>query len=149
MNDFAASAEDVSEDVLEVAILLTQTVASDGYSELAQSIAAQFAQRGDLQRALDLAHTIGDTYLKDQTLGLIAAQSIDSNEIEPAELLDAIEDPVLQDLAAEQVAIQYAGIGDVENSLGLVSQLPDNEPVLSQIAVGLAANGFEPQAQDV
>jgi len=149
MNDFAASAEDVSEDVLEVAILLTQTVAGDGYSELAQSIAAQLAQRGDLQRALDLANTIGDPYLKDQTLGLIAAQSIDSNEIEPAELLDAIEDPVLQDLAAEQVAIQYAGIGDVENSLGLVSQLPDNEPVLSQIAVGLAANGFEPQAQDV
>ena len=149
MNDFAANAEDVSEDVLEIAILLTQTVEGDGYSELAQSIATQLAQRGDLQRALDVAETIADPYLKDQTLGLIAAQTIDSNEIDPGELLDEIEDPVLRDLATEQVAVQYAATGDLENSLALVSQLPDNEPVLSLIAVGFAANGFETQSLEV
>jgi len=149
MNDFAANAEDVSEDVLEVAILLTQTVDGDGYFELSQSIATQLAQRGDLQRALDVAETIADPYLKDQTLGVIAAQSVGSNEIEPGELLDAIEDPVLRDLAAEQVAIQYAATGDVENSLAFVSQLPDHESVLSLIAVGLATNGFEAQSLDV
>ena len=149
MNDFAANAEDVSEDVLEVAILLTQTVDGDGYFELSQSIATQLAQRGDLQRALDVAETIADPYLKDQTLGVIAAQSVGSNEIEPGELLDAIEDPVLRDLAAEQVAIQYAATGDVENSLAFVLQLPDHESVLSLIAVGLATNGFEAQSLDV
>ena len=149
MNDFAANAEDVSEDVLEIAILLTQTVEGDGYSELAQSIATQLAQRGDLQRALDVAETIADPYLKDQTLGLIAAQTIDSNEIDPGELLDEIEDPVLRDLATEQVAVQYAATGDLENSLALVSQLPDNEPALSLIAVGFAANGFDTQSLEV
>jgi len=149
MNDFAANTEDVSEDVLEVAILLTQTVEGDGYFELSQSIATQLAQRGDVQRALDVAETIADPYLKDQTIGVIAAQTVGSNEIEPGELLDVIEDPILRDLATEQVAIQYAAAGDVENSLGLVSQLPEPEPVLSLIAVGLATNGFEVQALEV
>jgi tetratricopeptide (TPR) repeat protein len=149
MNDFAANNEDVSEDVLEVAILLTQTVDGDGYAELAQSIATQLALRNDPQRALDVAETIADPYLKDQTLGLIAAQTIDSDEIDSGELLDAIEDPVLRDLATEQVAVQYAATGDIENSLALVSQLPDNEPVLSLIAVRFAANGFETQSLEV
>src|SRR5258705_10599947 len=117
MNDFAANEEDVSEDVLEVAILLTQTVDGDGYSELAQSIANQLSERGDFQRALDVAETIGDPYLRDQSLGNIAAMSVDVNEVEATELLAAIEDPMLADLAFEQPPIRHAMVGTTDKSL--------------------------------
>lgn len=149
MNDFAANEEDVSEDVLEVAILLTQTVDGDGYSELAQSIANQLSERGDFQRALEVAETIGDPYLRDQTLGNIAAMSVDVNEDEATELLAAIEDPVLADLAVEQLAIRYAEVGNTEKSLELAFRLPDSDPALASIGHTLASKGFDIQAREI
>lgn len=148
MNDFAAN-EDVSEDVLEVAILLTQTVDGDGYAELSQSIANQLAERGDLQRALDVAETIADPYLRDQTLGNIATMSVDVNEDEATDFLEAIEDPVLKDLAVEQLATRYAEVGNTEKSLDLAFRLPDSDPVLAAIGHTLAAKGFEVEAQEI
>jgi tetratricopeptide (TPR) repeat protein len=149
MNDFAANEEDVSEDVLEVAILLTQTVDGDGYAELSQSIAIQLAERGDLQRALDVAETIADPFLRDQTLGNIATMSVDLNEDEATELLTAIEDPVLRDLAVEQLAIRYAEMGNTEKSLEMAFRLPDSDPALASIGHTLATKGFEVQAQEI
>ena len=131
-----------NEDLLASALAVAETVEGEEHSELLEAIATEYCRRGDLSTAEELAETIQDPYLRDRTIGTLAALSFDVQEPESAnQLLDSIEDPSLVAIAIEQTAISLAQRGEFEEAIRLTDELVDPADALSNIAVLYAQSG--------
>jgi len=124
-------------DLLDCAVAATQSMEGEGYNDVAEALAVQFAERGDIERAIDLADSIPDPYVRDRSLGSIAATGIKAGSDQTDELLDGIEDPMMRDVALEQVAMQYALVGNYEKALDASSEIANRDVVLNNIAIVL------------
>jgi tetratricopeptide (TPR) repeat protein len=129
--------------LLACAARLVRTLDGVEYSDVSENLALQFVENDQWDSAVELADKIADPYTRDHALGAIVARSVQANISElPKELLEIIEDPVLRELAIEQVAIKYAEVGSFEESLEMVDQLGDNSLALSNIALMYGAKGL-------
>src|SRR6201988_4199190 len=124
-------------DLLDCAVAATQSMEGEGYNDVAEALAVPFAERGDIERAIDLADSIPDPYVRDRSLGSIAATGIKAGSDQTDELLDGIEDPMMRDVALEQVAMQYALVGNYEKALDASSEIANRDVVLNNIAIVL------------
>lgn len=150
MNQIGDDDNALGEDILACAAMVAETIDGDEYSEVTEALAVQFAERGELNRAVELAETIPDPYLKDRTLGVVAAFGIGAGLPDYAtDLLETIEDPMLRELAIEQIAIKYAQQGKFEESIHIASELVDSAPVVGNIAVIQAIRGMPAEALDL
>jgi tetratricopeptide (TPR) repeat protein len=147
------SPDDINEtdiDFLSCALAVAQTVHGDGYSEVIEAVAVLYAQRGDLDRAVELAGAIPDPYLRDRAIGAIAANSVEPETSDFADdLIDSIEDPSLHELALEQIAIKHAERGDFERATSIANDLVNAGTVLGEIALIYDNKGLFPDALKV
>jgi tetratricopeptide (TPR) repeat protein len=139
-----------NEDLLASALGVAETVEGEERSELLEAIAVEYCRRGNLETALELAESIQDPYLRERTIGTLAALSFDVQAPDQAnELLDSIEDPSLVAIAIEQTSVRLAERGEFEEAIRLTDQLADPADALSNIAVLYAQKGNFEEAIEV
>ena len=138
---------DDREDLLAATLAVTTTLDGDEHSEIAEAIAFEYAQRNEIQKALEIMETVQDPYLREKGFGSLAALAVDAGDAEFADqLLNSIEDPSLLTVAIEQVAISHARRGDFDTALQLCDELADPTQAFGAIAVTYAGKGFPEQA---
>jgi tetratricopeptide (TPR) repeat protein len=139
-----------NEDLLASALAVAETVEGEERAELVEAIALEYCRRGNLETALELAESIQDPYLRDRTVGSLAALSFDVQAPDTAnQLLDSIEDPSLVAIAIEQTIVRLAERGESEDAIRLTDQLGDPADALSHIAVLYAQKGNFEEAIEV
>lgn len=139
-----------NEDLLDATLAVTNTVDGDEHSEMAEAVAIEYAQRNDMERAVEVMDTIQDPYLREKGIGSIALLAVDAGDPEFADqLLNGIEDPSLLTVALEQMAVSHARRGDFDTALQLCGELVDTAQAYGAIAVTYAAKGHMEQALEL
>ena len=134
-----------SVEFLTTAEKLAENLQSDARAEAVSILAARYAKLGLVDHAIDLAETISDPFTRDNTLleivtGSIAFAAADYRE----SLLEMVDEPGMRSVAIEEIAVKYAEVGDLDNSLEFVDQLDDADAALSRIAV--VSGSFSPRS---
>ncbi len=135
--------EDEDIDVLSTALRVTETVKNaDGFDELSAGIALRYADREDYDRAVEIADTINDPYMREKTVADIAVKGSRASHEEYAfELLGSLEDLSHESTAATVIAIDHADAGRYDRAVEIASNLDDNTTLLAEIAIKCAAAG--------
>jgi tetratricopeptide (TPR) repeat protein len=141
---------DDREDLLAATLAMTNTIHGDEHSEIAEAIAIEYAQRNDMEKAVEVMDTVQDPYLREKGIGSLAVLAVDAGDSEFADqLLNSIEDPSLLTVAIEQMAVSHARRGDFDTALQLSGELADPAQAFGGIAVTYAAKGFPEQAVEL
>ena len=137
-------------DLLAAALAVINTIDGDEHSEMGEAIAIEYAQRNDMEKAVEVMETIQDPYLREKGMGSLAALAVDAGDSEFGDqLLHGIEDPSLLTVALEQVAVSHARRGDFDTALQLCGELADTAPAYGAIAGTYAAKGLTEQALEL
>ena len=135
------------EDLVAAALAVSMTVVGEERSELIEAVAIEYAQRNELEKAVQVMESIQDPYLRDKGIGSIAVMAVDAGEVQFADqILNSIEDPSLLTVALEEMAVHHARRGNFETALELSDELEDSAQVCGGIAVAYANHGFPDQA---
>ena len=127
---------------------LAENLQGDAQAEVISIIAARYAKLELVDHAIELAQTIYDPFMRDNTFAEIAAASITTGTSDYVDtLLEMIDDPGVRSVAIEEVAVKYAELGDLDKSLELASQLDDADPTLRRLALGDGA--FSPRSVEL
>jgi tetratricopeptide (TPR) repeat protein len=120
----------------------------DAKAEVVSIIAARYAKLEQLDDAIELAQTIFDPFMRNNTFAEIAAASITTGASDYADaLIEMIDDPGSRSVAIEEIAVQYAALGDLDKSLELASELDDPDPTLRRVA--LVDDTFSPRSVEL
>ena len=145
--------QDLSEfevDYLTCASRLSESLNGDAYLEIAEGVALQNIEAGELERGVELTEHISDAYARDSALAVITAKAVESEREDYAtELLETIEDPILYNSAIEGMSIEFAKRGEFDTALNLVDQLSDNDLALSSIATVYWQRGLKDEAVEL
>lgn len=111
---------------LTCASRLAESLGGDAYLEIAEGVALQNIEAGELERGVELAEQISDAYARDSVLVVITAKAVASEREDYAnELLETIEDPILYNSAIEAMSIEFARRGEFDKAVNLADQLSD------------------------
>ena len=137
-------------DYLTCASRLVESLYGEAQLEIAEAIALQYVEAGQLERGVEQAEQLPDAYARDSLLAVITAKALASErESDAIEILDTIEDPIVQNSAIEQMSIEYARSGKFDSALSFADQLSDNASALSFIAIALWQRGQKNDAIDL
>src|SRR5947209_18212926 len=116
------------ESFLASAARVAETIETqEDYSEILSLIAVRCAGLGLLDAAIQLAESVNDPYIRDQSLASVATECVARGEnIYADELLGMIEDSGLYAVAMEQLSVEYAETSRVDRSTALARQLHDS-----------------------
>ncbi len=135
-------------EFLTAAERLTDNLRGEARDEIISVIASHYANLELIDYAIELAETISDPFMRDNTLAEISAASIATGTSEYADaLLEMIDDPGIRCVAIEEIAVKHAERGDLDQSLELARELDDADPALRRIA--LTENTFSPRAVEI
>ncbi|HVQ38520.1 MAG TPA: hypothetical protein VMS31_13360 [Pyrinomonadaceae bacterium] len=132
----------------ETAARIAQGIDSlEARSEILSLTAIKYAEVDRLDLAVDLAVTIGDSYLRDQSLAIIAGKSVELGAGDYADTIaNIIEDDSAYAVAIEQMAVAYAEAGAFDKALEVAQQLAESAPALNRIALSYAVQGRPAEA---
>ena len=137
-------------DYLTCASRLAESLYGEAQLEIAEAIALQYVEAGQLERGVEQAEQLPDAYARDSLLAVITAKALASErESDAIEILDTIEDPIVQNSAIEQMSIEFARSGKFDSALSFADQLSDNASALSFIAIALWQRGQKNDAIDL
>lgn len=139
------------EDALAAALRVAGHVKNaESYDELASAISRRYADRGEFERAVEIADTLNDPYTRDQTLASIAVKcAADRQEDAAFELIETLEDFSHQATALSQIAIAYANAGEFDRAVEIADGMEDNSATLAEIASQCASKGEYERAFEI
>jgi tetratricopeptide (TPR) repeat protein len=141
---------DDREDLLAATLAVTNTIDGDEHAEIAEAVAIEYAQRNEMEKAVEVMETVQDPYLRDKGIGSLAVIAVGAGDSQFADqLLNSVEDPSILTVAIEQMAVSHARRGDFETALQLCSELADTAQASGEIAITYAAKGFPEQAVEL
>ena len=150
MQEYTSARSDFVVDYLTCASHLAKSFHGARSVEIAEAIALQYVVAGQLERAVEQAEQIPDTYVRDSVFAVITAKAVASGRDDDAtELLDTIEDPILHNSAVEEMSIEFAKRGEFDTALGLTDQLSNNASALGSIAVIFWQSDLKNEAIDL
>lgn len=150
MQEFTSDESEFDVDYLTCALRLAESLHGEAYLEIAEAVALQYIEAGELERGVELAEQIPDAYARDSLLAVSTAKAVASEEEDYAtELLETIEDPILHNSAIEKMAIEFARRGEFDAALGLTDQLADNASALGAVAALYWQSGQKNEALDL
>jgi len=150
MQESTSAESEFDMDYLTCVSRLSESLQGEAYLEIAQAIALQYVEAGELEQGVEHAEQIHDAYTRDSVIAVITGKAVASgNEDDATELLETIEDPILQNSAIEQIAIEFARRGEFDSALGLTDQLSDNDSVFSSMATIYWQSGYKNEAIDL
>ena len=150
MHESTSFGSDLDMDYLTCVSRLAESLQGEAYLEIAQAVALQYVEAGQLEQAVEHAEQIHDAYTRDSVIAVIAGKAVASgNEDYATELLETIEDPVLQNSAIEQISIEFARRGEFDTALGFTDQLSDYDSAFSSLATIYWQSGHKNEAIDL
>ena len=150
MQEFTPTESEFDADYLTCVSRLAESLDGDAYAGITEAMALQYAEAGQLERAVELAEQIPDAYARDSALAVVTAKAVASGQDDYAtEILETIEDPILYNRAIEEMSIEFARQGQFDAALSLTEQLSNNASAIGSIATIYWQRGLKDEAMDL
>ena len=129
--------EITAEEMLSLATELAgQISGNDAYSDAISAIVGEYLQRGNVDRAAELADTIEDPFSRDRLLVRIAERCAELDDDDYAlQLADAIVEESLRQQALTLIGTQKVVKGQIKKAEAVAAELIHPDPILVAIAV--------------
>ena len=150
MQEFDSDRSEFNVDYRTCASRLLESLHGEAYLQIAEEMALQYVEAGQLEQAVELAERFPDAYARDSVLAAITVKAVASEEEDYAtELLETIGDPIIYNRAIEEMSIEFARRSKFDTALNLTEQLSNNASALGSIAAMYWQRGLKDEALDL
>lgn len=136
MNQQLIERQDAENNILACATFIATNIkSSDGYAEAVKELLPYYLEKKEVDLSAELVDSISDSFTRDQLLTIVAEKCANLDDDEYAlQLVEAVEDKNLQNIALEKVAAQKAAKKQFEKAFEIAENLDHASNVYAEIA---------------